>query len=1117
MKPSGINIKLIETLSGNINYPFLVIDQSGNLLFFNNQADELFKPGAVPNLYDLVGGKSGAIFKALIREANNEGQTVRNIELVLASGAEHKLKAAIRRYDEDDERYFLITLQKQEIKISGEGTADLKLRTAEIKELIKNEEIIAIIEEIKALYPFTYIGKEKVRNLINRLNDIFWITDADGNFVLVNNKLAEELGLIPEAIEGKPELSFTPSYLTDFRKSIDDYIKNSLQWVSSRGFPVHGINVTGNIIRVPLLDQDSNLLAIAGLSQPDQPQESIEPDYNLILESIPSAAAFINSEGKVTEANKSFAGLMSRTPDDFLNLAYSSLLPSAISQKITLFLRESNKEASFYFNGMFSGNQKIDYLVHIKQLNRGRKELFLIIEKITPEEEPEDAINRRGIMFDLLIQNNPQPVFVYDKDTLRFLEVNEAALKLYGYRKDEFLSMDLTDLYTPEDIQTLLDSSTDKPGASTFIGPYRHKRKDGSSVYVEISKINYKFNNTDSHLNIVRDVTDKLQLLNQNQLFKAAFDNTESLLIVTDSSGFITFSNKAVQKVLGYSKKDLENTSFTALTANEVRGMVNTTIFQATPRDTIILTLDLKKADGTFKKTEVIATPVVDYKNEISSFTIVGKYEAQTGEAQPPKEIIREVVKEVIKEVPVEVIKEVIVERGVPVYSNVPDQQENLSFLSSLFHDILTPINVILGFVQELTESIQKLSPEQKESVDIINQNRENLLNIMNSIVEYSSIEKDTIELNITEIGVTEIIDSLQTEIEPVISARGIEFAYGKISSSLKFKTDKQRMLAFITLITKMISSISREKKIYFSAFNWKENEFYLSIKNNYAVSTKYLVDNFNQMFTDGEAALNKDFGIPRLNIRLAKALLRKLKGRFELIEKADSTDYGFIFPLDYNAAAELRPPSTAKPVSKSPVKEPPVKKEEKKKPESPAPFRAPELAVERGSELEDLLSEEELEMESELSALETEFAGKPEIPMPEAKKGSKLDLAHLSCLYIEDQVDSQILFKVQLKDLKDVKFAISFEEALPLLDNNRFDFIMIDINLQGEYNGIDALKIIQNMPGYKNVPLIAVTAYVLPGDRERFIATGFNDFISKPLFREKLVNSLERIFLIQE
>ena len=106
------------------------------------------------------------------------------------------------------------------------------------------------------------------------------------------------------------------------------------------------------------------------------------------------------------------------------------------------------------------------------------------------------------------------------------------------------------------------------------------------------------------------------------------------------------------------------------------------------------------------------------------------------------------------------------------------------------------------------------------------------------------------------------------------------------------------------------------------------------------------------------------------------------------------------------------------------------------------------------------------------------------------------------------------MLFSVEMKDLKEINFAAGFEQALPLLKSKRFDFIVIDINLQGDYNGLDILRIIRTMPGYEDIPIIAVTAYLLPGDMDKFIRAGFSDFISKPVFREKLLSSLEKVLV---
>ncbi|MBE0550755.1 MAG: response regulator, partial [Ignavibacterium sp.] len=158
--------------------------------------------------------------------------------------------------------------------------------------------------------------------------------------------------------------------------------------------------------------------------------------------------------------------------------------------------------------------------------------------------------------------------------------------------------------------------------------------------------------------------------------------------------------------------------------------------------------------------------------------------------------------------------------------------------------------------------------------------------------------------------------------------------------------------------------------------------------------------------------------------------------------------------------------------------------------------------------------SQQESDVEEDVSeTIKNELSSNAD-NLQEVKSPPSLDLTKLNCLYIEDQVDSQILFKVQMKELHDVKFAVSFEEAQQVMLNYQFDFIVMDINLQGEYNGLDALKIIKTMPAFSSIPIIAVTAYVLPGDKEKFIVAGFDDFISKPIFKEKMMESLEKIFL---
>lgn len=79
------------------------------------------------------------------------------------------------------------------------------------------------------------------------------------------------------------------------------------------------------------------------------------------------------------------------------------------------------------------------------------------------------------------------------------------------------------------------------------------------------------------------------------------------------------------------------------------------------------------------------------------------------------------------------------------------------------------------------------------------------------------------------------------------------------------------------------------------------------------------------------------------------------------------------------------------------------------------------------------------------------------------------------------------------------VETAVSGEEAVKKTEKEVYDLIVMDIELPG-MDGVAAAKIIKSKPGYENTPVIALTAFAMKGDRERFLAQGFNEYFSKPV-----------------
>jgi len=83
-------------------------------------------------------------------------------------------------------------------------------------------------------------------------------------------------------------------------------------------------------------------------------------------------------------------------------------------------------------------------------------------------------------------------------------------------------------------------------------------------------------------------------------------------------------------------------------------------------------------------------------------------------------------------------------------------------------------------------------------------------------------------------------------------------------------------------------------------------------------------------------------------------------------------------------------------------------------------------------------------------------------------------------------------------------------KEALSLIEQEQYDLILMDIELPG-MNGIDLMNNIKRKISYEKVPVIALTAYAMKGDKERLIASGFDDYMAKPLDVFEFIKKLNR------
>jgi CheY-like chemotaxis protein/anti-sigma regulatory factor (Ser/Thr protein kinase) len=115
--------------------------------------------------------------------------------------------------------------------------------------------------------------------------------------------------------------------------------------------------------------------------------------------------------------------------------------------------------------------------------------------------------------------------------------------------------------------------------------------------------------------------------------------------------------------------------------------------------------------------------------------------------------------------------------------------------------------------------------------------------------------------------------------------------------------------------------------------------------------------------------------------------------------------------------------------------------------------------------------------------------------------------------LLVENDKINANLIRLYLRNLYEVTLAVNGNEALELTSKNKYDAILMDINLGESINGVEVTKILRKIPDYKNTPIIAVTAFAMKGDKEEFFEAGLDYYIAKPFYKSKLIGLLDSIF----
>lgn len=156
-----------------------------------------------------------------------------------------------------------------------------------------------------------------------------------------------------------------------------------------------------------------------------------------------------------------------------------------------------------------------------------------------------------------LFHLNPVPMWVYDINTLQFLDVNQAAIAHYGYSKVEFLNMNILQIRPKESIPEVIETINEiKNQGRSIKRIWRHLKKNGELIYVEVAGNVIDFTGKKARLVLATDITEKLEVENalktSEQRFRALVQDGADLMTIIDKTGKFRYISPNHESIVGY-------------------------------------------------------------------------------------------------------------------------------------------------------------------------------------------------------------------------------------------------------------------------------------------------------------------------------------------------------------------------------------------------------------------------------------------------------------------------------------------------------------------------------------------------------------------------------------
>ncbi|MCS7083179.1 MAG: PAS domain S-box protein [Bacteroidetes bacterium] len=463
-----------------------------------------------------------------------------------------------------------------------------------------------------------------------------------------------------------------------------------------------------------------------------------EPRLRDLLEVPHVGIALLDLEGRIRFVNRCLAELWGRQPEELLGQEILQLTypdDRAHTEQMLLRLCSEQTETLRYEKRFLRADGGFFWALVACRLTRSvdpqsSAQILKVVLDVSEQKELEERLRRSEALYRYMFEHNPHAMWIYDVQTHRFLAVNETALRRYGYSREEFLELTLFDIRPREDWERLRSSLARNLPGTEFSGLWRHLRKDGSLLWVDVTSHPINWEGREARLVVAVDVTAikalKGALQESEERFRTLAEQTAAAVLVYQG-GRIAYANPACEHVLGYRLEHLPRLRFWQILPPEERKLLP--LRKLARGDELRLRhaeLRVRDANGQLRWVDLTVGPISWQGKPALIFTaldITDRKRVEAELAQLNRELERRVR-----------------ERTAALEAALRELE---AFSYSVSHDLRAPLRAIDGFSQALLEDYgDRFDPEARYYLDRIRAGAQRMGLLIDDLLRLSRISR---------------------------------------------------------------------------------------------------------------------------------------------------------------------------------------------------------------------------------------------------------------------------------------------------------------------------------------------------------------------------------------